>query len=274
MKTADWLRANTTLLKSAGIPTARLDCLVLLEDATHKNRAYLLAHPELELTRDQLSTLTKQVTLRQNHQPLAFIRGKTEFYGREFTISSDVLEPRPESETIIDLLLSLGTPASIVDVGCGSGALGITAKLELPSTDVTLVDIDPACLEVTRQNAHRHDKVVTVSQSNLLENVTDATINDSVLLANLPYVPDNFTLNQAAMNEPRLAIFGGPDGLDLYRHLFQQIQTRNLKPQAILCESLPIQHEELRLLASNFGFRQINEADFIQVFSSEEPLQA
>ncbi len=268
MKTADWLAANTKLLNKAGIPVARLDCLVLLEDATGKDRAFLLAHPEYELTQQIVDQLSSQLDLRAKHQPLAFIRGKTEFYGREFIITHDVLEPRPESETMIELALKQNNLKSVIDVGCGSGALGLTIKLECPNTSVTLLDIDDACLGVTQQNANKHRADVDILKSDLLSEVTNETLAGSLLLANLPYVPDTFQLNEAAMNEPRLAIFGGQDGLDLYRRMFEQIQQRPLKPAIIMCESLPSQHDDLKKLAADHSYTISTEEDFIQVFSS------
>lgn len=267
MKIADWLSSSTKLLTEADIPTARLDCLVLLEDAINKNRAHLLSHPETYLTKAQLSSLTEQLTLRIQHHPLAYIRGKTEFFGRNFIITTDVLEPRPESETMIELLLKQPSVHTIIDVGCGSGALGITAQLELPSANVIALDIDSACLAVTKRNNDLHKKAIQIVQSDLLSAVSNKDLDGACLLANLPYVPDDFSLNQAALNEPRLAIFGGQDGLDLYRKLFKQIAERSVRPKMILCESLPNQHQALSDLARGYGFTCSEEEDFIQLFS-------
>src|SRR5690348_11619250 len=103
MKINDWLSSATKKLENSGIVTARLDALVLAEDATGKDRSYLLAHPEFVLKGPTFHKLELQIERRLNHEPLAYIRGKTEFYGREFVIDESVLEPRPESEAIIDL---------------------------------------------------------------------------------------------------------------------------------------------------------------------------
>lgn len=253
-------------LEDAGIGTARLDCLVLLEDALGKDRAYLLAHPEMEVPTGVKNKLDKQIKRRLQHIPLSQIRGKTEFYGREFIINEHVLEPRPESETMIDLLLELHPPKGsvIVDVGTGSGALGITVKLELPEVEVTLIDIDPECLEVAKKNAQKHSVVVEIIKNDLLPH------DDGIdfVLANLPYVPENYQVNQAALNEPRLAIFGGEDGLDVYRRLFEQINNSKNTPAYLCCESLPFQHKALEALAKSAGYKQIKQADFIQIFKA------
>lgn len=260
-----WLKKATTAFEKVGIGTARLDALVLLEDATGKDRAYLLAHPEINLTNNQLEKLAKQTEQRKKHVPLAQIRGKTEFYGREFVINKDVLEPRPESETMIDVLKYLKLPLKprVADIGTGSGAIGITAALEIPKSKVTLTDIDPKCLGVARKNSNKHSASVTLINSDMLEEVP---LTD-VILANLPYVPDSYEINRAAMNEPRIAIFGGQDGLDLYRKLFEQIATLKEKPLFVLTESLPFQHKKLAQISNHAGYKQSKEIDFIQVFA-------
>jgi release factor glutamine methyltransferase len=268
MSVDSWLRQAQQKLTAAGVGSARLDALVLLEDTTGQDRALLLAHPETELTAGQLKTLEKQIERRALHVPLAYIRGKTEFYGREFTINAHVLEPRPESETIIELLLQLRPPVDslVVDIGTGSGALAITAACELPGIRVAATDLDPKCLEVARNNAEKHTSDITFLEGDLLEPL--GSEQSYTLLCNLPYVPDGFHINQAAGHEPRLAIFGGPDGLDVYRKLFQQIgvQPRAQRPTHIITESLPPQHAALAAMAKRAGYGQDIDQDFIQQF--------
>ena len=258
-----------------------MDTLVLLEDATGKERGWLLAHPEADLGKLlmlqglSLQQLEAKVKQRARHEPLAYIRGKTEFYGREFIINKDVLEPRPESETIITLLktllhhkspISKEAPWKLIDVGTGSGALATTAKLEVAGAEVIATDIDPKCLVVAKKNAQRLGAEVKFFKGNLLEPIYTLLTTPYLLLCNLPYVPDDYQLNSAAMNEPRTAIFGGPDGLDLYRHLFEQIDSLPTKPQYVLTESLPLQHKNLATIAKKHGYKSARTTDFIQVF--------
>ena len=267
MTTEKWLKQTTAKLEAAGIGTARLDALVLLEDATGHNRSYLLAHPELDVKGSTYHKLEAQLKRRAEHEPLAYIRGKTEFYGRDFLIDERVLEPRPESETMIDLLKTVrGSTYHIVDVGTGSGALAITAKLELPEANVTGIDIDPECIRVAKKNAQQHHVEIEFMQGNLLKPLSSLAPESSILLCNLPYVPDSFTINTAAMREPSIAIFGGADGLNLYRQLFKQISDFNLKVQCILTESMPPQHSKLEEIANKYGYMQTNHDDFIQLF--------
>ncbi|MCW1908288.1 MAG: peptide chain release factor N(5)-glutamine methyltransferase [Candidatus Saccharibacteria bacterium] len=250
------------------ISTARLDTLVLLEDATDKDRAWLLAHPEHSLTPSQTKKFQAWVKRRVVHEPLAYIRGKTEFYGREFMVNARTLEPRPESETMIELFKSLDLPPEAVaaDVGSGSGAIGITAALERPGIQINFLDIDPDTLAIARSNARKHGVRGQYYQGDLLE---AWPIEYDVLLCNLPYVPDNFKINEAAMFEPKIAIFGGEDGLDLYRRLFAQLATEKFGHPIILTESLPYQHDILAAVAHTHGYQFKQQDDFIQIFYND-----
>lgn len=275
MTVNDWLIEASKRLEKAGIGTARLDALVLLEDIIGKDRAYLLAHPEMTLQGASLKKLEELIKRRMKHDPMAFIRGKTEFYGREFIINKNVLEPRPESETMIELLKEVleqraeSREQSIVDVGTGSGALAIMVKLEMPSTEVIATDIDPKCLRVARQNAQKHRVKIKFLQGNLLDKLTADSLQLTAILANLPYVPDNYKINQAAAMEPRRAIFGGPDGLDLYRQLFDQLNRGSIRTKFVLTECLPMQHLLLKVIAKKAGFKLQKTDDFIQVFRAK-----
>lgn len=293
-----WLRTETKSLAEANIETARLDCLIFLEDATDKDRAWLLAHPEYDLTETQHAQLQKVLTRRKAHEPVAYIRGKSAFYGREFVVSAAVLEPRPESETMIDMLKELlvfkpqnspseplksksstsNDPAlvtaqkgskqlktvTIADIGTGSGALGITAALELKNTSVALIDIDPEALKIAKTNVDLFTLNISTIVSDLLE---QTTANHDILLCNLPYVPDDYPINTAAQHEPALALFGGPDGLDLYRRLFTQLDARARRPLYILTESFPAQHALLAEIANEHGYTLQKTDDFMQLFA-------
>ncbi len=297
MTIEQFLQQNTRYLEAAGVGTARLDVLVLLEDCLNKNRTQLLARPEENITIEQLKWLKPRVARRGKHEPLAYIRGKTEFYGREFIVNKHVLEPRPESETMIDLLKSAVIPVkagiqskknsfkswvpdqvrneadsdtdpTIIDVGTGSGALAITAKLELPEATVIGIDIDPKCLKVASANAEMLATEVELIEGDLLNSLAiDFQLQTSVcILANLPYVPNSFHISEAASSEPRIAIFGGKDGLDVYRRMFSQLRAFSWQPDLVLAESMPPQHDILESIAKEAGFTLTRTDDFIQQF--------
>ena len=263
----EFLAAKTVQLATAGIETPRLDCLLLLEDTLIQPRASLLAHLDMPLTSEQTTQLEASITRRQKHEPLAYIRGHAAFYGRSFLVTSDVLVPRPESEQIITLLKTLSLPRNpvIADIGTGSGCLAISAALELPATQVDGYDISPVALAVARQNAAALGAHVEFYQSDLL---TSLQGQYNVLLANLPYVPENSAVNQATTFEPKLALFAGSDGLDVLRVFWQQVATLAHKPDFILTESMPSQHHSMGLLARASGFALDRREGYVQVFAT------
>ncbi len=267
------MRLNSALehgqkkLADAGISSARLDALIMLEDMLHKDRAWILAHPEHQISAAQFRSLDRKLDRRQKHVPLAYIRGFTEFYGRQFKVNRHVLEPRPESETMIELLLMLDLPAkpAIADIGTGNGAIGITAALEIPGSRVDLYEISSGALAVAKHNTHLHELRLHTRKMNLLSRPLRPY---DAILCNLPYVPDHWQINQAALAEPKIAIFGGPDGLGLYRKLFHQLDRFTWKPKYVLTEALPPQHPALQEIANQYGFSQSTSQDFIQVFKN------
>ena len=247
------------------------DCLIaiFLEDLLEKDRAWIIAHPEHELSSSQIQQIESRVKRRAQHEPLAYIRGKSEFYGRQFLVNSHTLEPRPETETLIELLKEVVTPRNNlqgVDLGAGSGCIAITLSLELPQIKVLATDVDVKCITVASSNQEILKSSVKFYRGNLLEPVASQLNEGYIVVANLPYVPSSHTINRAAMFEPKHSIFGGEDGLDLYREMFAQITEMEAKPKLIFTEALPFQHPALEKLATEAGFALIKLDDFIQVF--------
>lgn len=281
-----WLTNAIKKLETASVPTARLDTEVLLADILDKDRTWVHAHPDYVLHRSDLCILDEQVDRRITHEPLAYIRGKQEFYGRDFVVSSDTLTPRPETETIIDILLKTlksdqlvdDEQLQIIDVGTGSGCILITSALEIAKiknqkSKISYIglDISEPALEIAKRNAKKLKAKVNFRQFDLLtdniSSVMKPNIN-TVVLANLPYVPNDFHINLAAGHEPGFAIFGGKDGLDYYHLLFVQLSKMNLEnvQMTVMTEALPPQHNELANIAKESGFRLEKTQDFIQVF--------
>jgi release factor glutamine methyltransferase len=167
---------------------------------------------------------------------------------------------------MIDNFKRLPSMPVVLDIGTGSGALAITAKLEQPGIQVIATDIDPLCLQIAQRNAETWKVAIAFVKGDLMEPIKLNRYSRLTVLANLPYVPNDHLLNQAALNEPRHAIFGGPDGLGLYRRLFRQLQSATFDQLFVLTESLPFQHQQLQLIAEDNGFRLIGKEDFIQTF--------
>lgn len=266
---ASWLNQATVSLKKVGINSARLDAQLLLEDTLSKSRQWILARDETEVENADLITLNKKLVQRIEHTPLAYIVGYKEFYGRKFIVDKNVLIPRPESEAIIELLCTImHTQAesidTIVDIGTGSGILAITAKLEYPDLKVIATDVSSKALGVAQKNAAILQAEVKFIKSDLFSSISD--LQPSVLLVNLPYVPDDLVTSEEITKEPPEALFSGEDGLDHYRKFWDQIAGLKNKPKYIITESLESQHEDMTDLAryANYSFETSN--TLIQLF--------
>lgn len=267
MTVGQFLASATQTLQQASSSTPRLDCLILLEDVLDRDRALLLAHPEAVLSAPQRATLNKKITQRSQGTPLAYIRGRAAFYGRDFAVSQDVLVPRPETETMVDMLktCALGKHPIIADVGTGSGCIGITAALELPTANVILYDNSPTALRIAAQNSQLYSvKNIRIVQQDLLSGDNPGF---DVILANLPYVPTDYPINQSASHEPKGALFSGIDGLDHYRAFWEQVTTQSKRPAHIFTESLPQQHQALATLAKQAGYKLAASQYLIQHFT-------
>lgn len=241
MTIANWLAQATAALASRSIATARLDALVLLGDTFDKDKSWVLAHDTDTIPDRLLLELTGKLKRREKREPLAYIRGKQAFYGRDFAVSPAVLIPRPETEAIIDILKSLPLQPgdSLIDVGTGSGAIAITAKLELPEIAVTASDISPAALAVARQNAAAHSVSLSFIQQDLL---TQTTGSFTCIVANLPYVDSTWQRSPETDFEPHLALFAKDGGLELIKKLINQSASHSTAGDYLLLEADPRQH--------------------------------
>ena len=269
-----WLFENTAKLKSAGIESARLDCLILLEKVLEKTRTWLVAHDDNMLTSQQTKILDTFITQRQNRTPLAYIIGAKEFYGRSFLVNESVLIPRPESESIIELIKETNKVTDIntvFDIGTGSGCLAITIKKELPDIHVTGIDISGAALQVAKKNARQLTAQIQWRQLDIEEDGLPPMpkTRPYVIVANLPYVPGGLITSPEITKEPGIALFSGVDGLDHYRALWQKISAAKNKPFAIITESLEGQHAALQHMAAAAGYQVSATQGLVQQFTQD-----
>lgn len=270
MNYGQWLAYAQKQLRDAGISSARLDALLIMEYVLLRDRAQLLAHQEQTLTQHDLVKLNALLHRRLTHEPMAYILGISEFYGRSFVVSRDVLTPRPETEAMIELLCELSPqPTHVVDVGTGSGCIAITAALELPNITVIGTDNDPKCIDIAKLNADRLNAHVSFIVTDLIQNIDPDVLAGATILANLPYVPEDHPINSAAAHEPATAIFSPQEGLQHYKRLFDQIQAFDGSngPLYIVCESLEPQHDPLNALASNYGWKLAKTSGLQQLFT-------
>jgi len=219
--------------KVFGGHNAKLDAQVLLSHCLKKPTSYLFSHIDENLSPQIQEQFQRFVERRSRHEPVAYILGDKEFYGRRFTVNPFVLIPRPETEMMVDEVKRRATEqSSMIDIGTGSGAIGVTnaAETGLP---VVAIDIDPNALAVARHNAalHNVDTRMSFHQGSLLEPYLSTNIDASnephmIITANLPYLRLGTlqTLDPDVKDyEPKHALVAGVDGLDLYDAMLQQL---------------------------------------------------
>ncbi len=200
----------------------RIDARLLLQHVTGWTREQLLAHPEWEVGVAELARFEHLVARRAAAEPMAYLLGEREFYGRTFKVDARALIPRPETELLVDLGLAalqrLG-PSRVVEVGTGCGAVAVSLSLEA-ALAVVATDLSMDALELARENACALGANVRFVQCDLLRGIAGPV---DVLLANLPYVPDARPLPADVIDyEPHVALFGGVRGTELIERLLHQ----------------------------------------------------
>lgn len=221
---------GTRLLEEAGTGVPRLTAEVLLCHALKREKSYLYAYPERELSDVERIHYGRYLHERMQGKPTQYITNRQEFYGRDFYVSPAVLIPRPETEHLIEACLQIGLDGkTVLDVGCGSGAIAVTLALESKAR-VYATDLSGAALEVAHKNADALGALIGFLQADLLAGVASQSID--VIASNPPYVPyrDNAALAREVREyEPELALYGGEDGNSVYARLVADA-SRVLRP--------------------------------------------
>ncbi|MGA8342991.1 MAG: peptide chain release factor N(5)-glutamine methyltransferase [Candidatus Sulfotelmatobacter sp.] len=221
------------------VPSPRLNAELLLMFTLGCDRAYLFAHPERELTAEEQTRYDVALAERACGVPAQYITGHQEFWGMDLVVTPAVLIPRPETEHVIEAVLTLAVqmraggqecpphtnPLRILDVGTGSGCIALALAKEFPDAEIHATDISAVALEIARANAARHqfEKRIHFHQADLLEglNLTDFDF----IVSNPPYVgeseEDQVQL-EVLKYEPRDAVFGGPTGVEVIARLLPQ----------------------------------------------------
>ena len=225
---------GTKLLEDDAVIAPRLTAEVLLTHALHRERSYLYAHPEEELTEVAWIHYGRYLHERMRGKPTQYITGRQEFYGREFHVNPAVLIPRPETEHSVEAALALGASnILVVDVGTGSGAIAITLALETRAR-VFASDISAAAVRIAQENS----RVLSAHVDFLVGDLADFFREHSIdlVVSNPPYVPraDEAGLQREVRDyEPHIALFAGPTGLEIYERLIAEA-TRVLRPHGWL----------------------------------------
>ena len=237
------IEAGTRYLEKRGVEDARRNMQMLVAHRLQCTRTQLYMRFDEALEENVLVLLREDLKKRGERLPLQHLLGTVGFHRREFKIDSRALIPRPETEELIELLLRLlpSPPPRVLDMGCGSGIIGLTLAAEWPDSRVTLADLSSQALSLARENAALLgvDRVL-FAESDLFSAIGGPF---DLIVANLPYVPeaDRQTLSPEVLHDPSMALFGGQDGMDLIRK-FCESAKHYLAPGGMI--AMEIGHEQ------------------------------
>lgn len=222
----DALRLGEARLAAAGVPDPRLDAEYLLAGVLLKPRLSVCLAKMDELSPAHWAQFEALLSRREAREPLQYIQGEQSFYGRIFHCDSRALIPRPETELLcekaIAALKELPRPAQVLDLCCGTGAIGLTLALECPSCQVTLTDLSRDALALAQENAQLLKAACRFMQGDLFAAVGDERYH--LIVSNPPYIPaqECRVLQEEVRKEPLMALDGGHDGLDFYRRIARE----------------------------------------------------
>ena len=239
MQLKQTLASAISRLNADHVPSARLNAELLLMFILNCDRAYLYAHPERELTRDEQSRYAAALVERARGVPTQYITGHQEFWGMDLIVTPAVLIPRPETEHVIESVMDrvgrAPAPSELLrisDVGTGSGCIALALAKELPQVEILATDISAAALEIARANAARHqlESRIQFREADLLAGFENDAFD--FIVSNPPYVGESEE-DQVQLEvrkfEPRGAVFAGPTGMEVIMRLVPQARAA-LKP--------------------------------------------
>lgn len=252
------------ILRQGGIETPELDARLLLCHAASLSHEAFIARAREDLRPDAAALLEGAIARRLKREPVARIRGTREFYGRSFLLGPESLDPRPDTETLIDAALDIigkkgwrEEPLKLLDLGTGSGSILVTLLAELPRATGIGTDLSPRALAVAAANASAHglaSRAVFIAADWL-----DAIAGKfDLILSNPPYLAASEIAGLAAdvaAYDPRLALDGGPDGLDSYRRIAARAREVLAGDGRLLVEIGPAQAEAVAAIFAGAGLR-------------------
>ena len=267
----EFLHSTRKALTEAGVLEPRLEAEVMLTDVLKvpRHRLYTIQDQDLPVCVEAI--LSQIVRKRLKREPLAYILGHREFYGIDLMVGPEVMVPRQETELLVEramlICMELKGEGSFVtvDVGTGHGGIGINLALHLPWISIIATDVSPEALDIARLNIARFnvENRITLEQGNLLEGIEGPI---DLIVGNLPYIPGNRiqNLQPEVRWEPRIALDGGFDGLDIIRRLLCQSVEKLAPHGAILLEIDHDQSEAIRQFGSELfhGAKIYIEKDF------------
>ena len=267
MKTVnEVLTGGTQYLEARGIEGARHSMQSLMVHVLGCDRTWLYLHFDDPLPEERLAPLRELLRQRGQGVPLQHLLGSTEFYRREFRTDARALIPRPETEELVELALARAEKREgmrVLDMGCGSGIIGITLALELAPHHpvVVMADISDAALALALENANSLSAKVQTYRSDLFSAWNDTAESAiappepfDLVLANLPYVPDGEPVAAEVAHDPATALYGGPDGLDVVRRFLEESLPHLASRALVALEVGHDQGEVVRDFMQQLGF--------------------
>lgn len=247
MTVKEAIQSAAKYLAQHQLRSPRQDAELLVASILQRDRAFLYTYPERRLSTSQKRLLHQWLAKRGEHYPLQYLRGRQEFYGRQFWVRPGVFIPRPETELVLETALALLRESGdkqlfAADIGTGSGCIAVTLVCEEPRVIVTATDISPAALRVARRNAERHHCLdrIDFCSGQTLEPLKGRHCYYHLVVSNPPYVSHlerkdvDISVN---LHEPSAAIFAGESGQEVYRELFGEAKSV-LRPQGKLVVEL------------------------------------
>ena len=267
-----WLKKSVEKLRTAEIKSGKLDSELILARVLKVERTKLHANPQKKLSKTVVFHANNFLNKRVRRIPLAYIFREKDFFGRTFFVNENVLVPRPETETLIEITKKYAKNSDkILDIGTGSGIIPITLKAELgDEIEVFASDISVQALAVANLNAQKIlSQNIELFESNLLEQIPAETLSKiTIITANLPYVNRDwvdFEKNNELHHEPQIALYAQKNGLELIFKLLYQAQDLP-KLEKIILEADPSQFKEIEKYANGCGFSKIISENYTITF--------
>ncbi|MBT4989470.1 MAG: peptide chain release factor N(5)-glutamine methyltransferase [Rickettsiales bacterium] len=237
------IHSASSKLKTICSNSYTLDIQILLGHALDKDRSFVICNPEFIPNPKQAQKFNNFVERRKKQEPVSHILGYREFYSREFFVSTDVLDPRADTETLIDIVKNIfpyDSKFDFLDIGAGSGNIFTTILAEFADSQCFASDISENALKIAKNNAksHKVEKRVHFIKSDLLEKLPKTSIFD-LIISNPPYIPSkniSFLEKEVSMYDPIIALDGGNDGLDFYHKISKDAKKHLKKDGKLLFE--------------------------------------
>lgn len=217
------IRVSAEYLADHGVPSPRLDAELLLAHVLQMDRLHLYLQHERPLIREELDRYRELIRRRAQREPLQLLTGSARILDLDFLVEPGVFIPRPETETLIEVVKTLPEPSTMVEVGLGSGAIGISLLVHWPKARLLGFELSEVAARVSRSNAQRHavlERMEIVQGDAYAESMLSRWPRCELVVSNPPYIPEGEDLEPEVIDhDPREALFAGPDGLQAIRKL-------------------------------------------------------